>query len=342
MPHIGAASGRLRRAARGLGFTLLMALAGCPPVTDLVAGRQAIAIRAEPVALSAQNPDALQLGALRYRGGLALSADHPAFGGLSGLAIGPDGRRLSAVTDKGNWVTARLRDDAAGRLAGVDAAQLGPLGEPRTGPIGDARGRDAEALALHSDGRTLVAFEGEHRILTYPAAHKPSLAGPATRLPTPDLLARAPANGGPEALAALADGRLVMLVERLKTQNARVGFLRNRAGWHRVRYPLDPDYAPTDAAQLPGGDLLVLARRFDPIGGFQARLRRIPAARLAPGAMLDGPVIAHFRKPFLVDNFEGLAVRAGPDGTPLVYIISDDNFRALQRTLLLVFALEPA
>jgi len=37
---------------------------------------------------------------------------------------------------------------------------------------------------------------------------------------------------------------------------------------------------------------------------------------------------------------EGVAARRGPDGETLVYLISDDNFHILQRTLLLMFALE--
>jgi hypothetical protein len=34
---------------------------------------------------------------------------------------------------------------------------------------------------------------------------------------------------------------------------------------------------------------------------------------------------------------EGLAVRRGPRGETLLYVISDDNYWRLQRTLLLMF-----
>ncbi len=325
---------------RHMALALLVVLVACPQARDLVAGRQGLDLRSTPLALSESKPDAQRLGALTYRGGLVLDANHPAFGGLSGLRVSAEGSRFTAVTDKGNWVTGALRYDGAGKLSGVAAAELGPLGEPAEGPAGDSRGRDAEALTRLPDGRTLVAFEGDHRILAYPPGAPPAIAGKATRVATPPLLAQAEPNGGPEALAALADGRLVMLTESLRTQAARIGFLRDADGWRRVRYPLDPDFKPTDAAQLPGGDLLVLERRFDPLGGFQARLRRVPGGRIQPGAMLDGPVIAHFRRPFIVDNFEGLAVRTGPDGATRVYIVSDDNFQPLQRTLLLMFALD--
>jgi hypothetical protein len=40
-----------------------------------------------------------------------------------------------------------------------------------------------------------------------------------------------------------------------------------------------------------------------------------------------------------LDNFEGIAARRGSDGGVLLYLVSDDNFLGLQRTLLLQFSL---
>ncbi|MEK9725684.1 MAG: esterase-like activity of phytase family protein, partial [Rhodospirillaceae bacterium] len=72
-------------------------------------------------------------------------------------------------------------------------------------------------------------------------------------------------------------------------------------------------------------------------GGVAARLQRLPAAGIAPGGDLKPTLIAELRPPISVDNFEGVAVRAGEDGRVYVYIISDDNFNPLQRTLLMMF-----
>jgi hypothetical protein len=36
---------------------------------------------------------------------------------------------------------------------------------------------------------------------------------------------------------------------------------------------------------------------------------------------------------------EGIEVKSGPDGETLVYLLSDDNFSILQRSLLLMFEL---
>jgi hypothetical protein len=42
-----------------------------------------------------------------------------------------------------------------------------------------------------------------------------------------------------------------------------------------------------------------------------------------------------------VDNLEGVAVTKGARGETLLWLISDDNFNALQRNLLLMFELTP-
>ena len=47
------------------------------------------------------------------------------------------------------------------------------------------------------------------------------------------------------------------------------------------------------------------------------------------------------RPPLIFDNFEGIAARSGAGGETLIYLLSDDNFNPLQRTLLLMFALRP-
>jgi len=49
--------------------------------------------------------------------------------------------------------------------------------------------------------------------------------------------------------------------------------------------------------------------------------------------------LATLAGPMTVDNFEGIATRRGPKGETLIYLVSDDNFRSGQRTLLLMFAL---
>jgi hypothetical protein len=57
------------------------------------------------------------------------------------------------------------------------------------------------------------------------------------------------------------------------------------------------------------------------------------------GARVQGRELARLAWPALQENFEGIAVRPGADGRVLLYLISDDNFLPIQRTLLLQFSL---
>ena len=56
---------------------------------------------------------------------------------------------------------------------------------------------------------------------------------------------------------------------------------------------------------------------------------------LTPGAPIRGAHVATLA----VDNFEAISVAALADGSALVFLLSDDNFSGLQRTLLLAFRL---
>ena len=128
--------------------------------------------------------------------------------------------------------------------------------------------------------------------------------------------------------------------------------------WTERSYPLLFDggwggepFRPTSAARLPGGDVLVLERRFPPIGARVApdlTRRSLEATAVGSPRPLRPREVARFERPLTLDNFEGIEVR--PDGgQTLVYVLSDDNNCAkrhhgprgsgLQRTLLLMFAL---
>jgi hypothetical protein len=61
---------------------------------------------------------------------------------------------------------------------------------------------------------------------------------------------------------------------------------------------------------------------------------------IAPGAVLVGQEIARLAPPLSLDNMEGLAITEEA-GQTMVWLISDDNFSPLERTLLMKFALLP-
>ncbi len=295
-------------------------------------------LSSRPVALDPTDRTVRQVGRLHFLGGLDLRWNKPGFGGLSGLSVSADGR-LTAVTDRGRWFTARIVRNRTGRLVDLTDATLGPLLDTKGRPV-TGEWRDAEALERLPGGDWLVSFEQRHRVWRYPA-ETGGLQGRPVPFPTPKGIAAAPLNGGLEALTPLVDGRILMLAESLKrTGGFRAGWLVGEGGVEPLGYRTARDFKPTDAAMLPNGDVLILSRYFKLLGGFKARLERIPARAVEGGAVLKGELLARFAPPLTVDNFEGVAVTRDADGATLVYILSDDNFHFLQRTLLLLFRLD--
>jgi hypothetical protein len=311
-------------------------------------------VEVERVPLDPAAPARERVGALDYRGGLWLRSSDSRFGGLSDLRVSADGSRLWAVSDCGYGFSADLSYDGKGRLAG--------LAEPRIVELVDADGdrlsrdeRDAESLV--EEGSSLeVGFEEDNRILAYALA--PAFAGPARTLPTPRGLRHCKANGGIETMALLDGGRRFLVCEaRRKPSSDTPAWIGSGESWMERSYPLlfeggwgGEPFRPTSAAHLPDGDVLVLERRFPPIG---ARVMRIPRDDLnqrssGPPYPLHPREIARFERTLTIDNFEGIAVRSAP-GQTFVYLLSDDNNCAktrhgprgsgLQHTLLLMFVL---
>lgn len=307
-----------------------------PPAAS---GAEPLELSSRRVRLNAEDPTADRVGALVWRGGIEIFSKDEDFGGLSGLLVGGDGTRLTMVSDRGRWITARPVYDAQGRLAGVAGGRIGALVGPDGKRLKGKRRQDAESLAVLSDGALLVSFEREHRILHYPLAPRTFGGRPAV-LDPPPALADLPDNKGLEALAVFDGGRLLGITQGRDKDEDIAAFLRQDGAWSRLSYPKHGEFKPTGATLLPDGNLLVLERRFNWLGGPAARLVVVEARQIRPGAVLDGREIAVLRLPYTVDNMEGVAARRGADGETLIYLLSDDNFSALQRTLLLMFALE--
>jgi hypothetical protein len=91
---------------------------------------------------------------------------------------------------------------------------------------------------------------------------------------------------------------------------------------------------------LPGGDILLLERRFSLLrGGIAMRLRRLPLPDIRPGALVDGPVLFEADMGYNIDNMEGISTHRTAAGDLILTMVSDDNFSFLQRTILLQFKL---
>ena len=311
----------------------------------------AVAIAATPVPLDANDPARTIVGRLEWRGGLALAGSHRRFGGWSGMLVEDGGRRLVLVSDIGDWLPATLAYDGAGRLAGVSDATLGRLQDESGNPMPDGKRADAESLTRLADGRLLVGFEREHRVLVYPAGSEAAgggLAGRPQRLPDPPGLAEAPDNEGLEALATLPDGRVLAVTENLSAgeglARAWVGTPSGTASgaamaWQPLSYRMVPPFRPTGAAALPGGDVVLTERTWNPVQGVRVRVVRVAGGTIAAGAVLEPVELARLIAPVATDNLESIDAAALPDGPIGLWIVSDDNFNPMQRNLLLHFAI---
>lgn len=296
---------------------------------------EAVVVAATPLAFAVETNAPQTVGRLTWRGTLHLTSPDRRFGGYSGLLVQEDGGRATLVSDAGTWLTLDLRHDAAGRLASVGNARIGALRGRDGAALAGKTLTDAEALARDPAGGLLVAFEHAHRVWRYAAPD----AVPVT-LRRPPGIESAAANKGIEALTTLADGRLLALTEGAGDGAEIAGWLWADGAWAPVALARTGSFLPTGAATLPGGDVLLLERHFSRLTGLAARLSRIAATDIRAGARLTTTEIARLSPPLEIDNLEGVDARRAATGETLIYLVADDNFSALQRTLLMLFALE--
>jgi hypothetical protein len=293
-------------------------------------------VQARPIPLQEGQPDRVRLDALRFEAGFVLSSADPRFGGLSGLWLAPDGSELIAVSDRGTIWRARLRHEGD-RLAEVGDWSVVPLGRlagERSSSI------DAESLAGDGPENLLVAVEGREPLRRI-ARSDPSAV--AEQMPPGARLIKAGAragNDGIEALTALPDGGLLALSEGIVATPGEVAAWRIQdAAVQPLGYAVSDGFAPTGADWLDD-TVYVLERRFSFLdGGFASRIRAVEVAQVSEGATLVGEQLADVGWPVISENFEGIAARRAADGRVLLYLVSDDNFLPLQRTLLLQFSL---
>ena len=200
---------------------------------------------------------------------------------------------------------------------------------------------DSEGLALRpragGGDDYLVSFEGDPRIYAY---HDETARPDTGEFPLPrDIRRHLGSNRGLEALAYATSGPLagatVAIGELDKLRSDRLSGWLFRPDGRRVSFSLlaSGNYAATDAAFLPGGDLLLLERRFNLAQGVGMRIRRFPAAALAGADGLAGTVLVEADLSYQIDNMEGLSVDVDEAGRVLLTVISDDNRSILQRTL---------
>ncbi|MCW5718890.1 MAG: esterase-like activity of phytase family protein, partial [Bauldia sp.] len=286
-----------------------------------------VEITARPIEAFTIGQPATLAGTLTFMGGLSLSSPNRDFGGLSSMEFLPDGTVLF-VADTGFWLSASLVE-SAGRLVGIGDGRIAPMLDEAGDEANQKGDADAEGLRLTNDGRSvLVSFEGDHRIMTYPLGDL-AFARPV-EVPRPTFRGLS-GNRGIEAVAVAPvagplEGAIVAFSEQALDGNGgiRAWVLGGpREGQFSVRR--NGQFDITDAAFLPNGDLFLLERQFSLSAGIAMRIRRLAAADIRPGAMVDGPVVLEDGNLFQIDNMEGIALRPQPDGSVIITVVSDDN-----------------
>ncbi len=290
------------------------------------------------IMLDENNPERTSVGRLLWRGGIVLDGNDSRFGGLSALHVSEDGKRMFAISDRGNWLSASLeyRD---GDIVNVREFEIGPLLGRKGGRV---RGReaDAESLALLDDDEFIVSFERRHRLWRYKSHPDRSLSRPVP-LNAPAGLRDLSDNGGIEAMTRLCGGRLVVVAEKSTDRRKNVGgWIQSDAGWSPFHYQTKAALLPTGAATLPNCDVIFVERSFSLIAGLDIRLSRVRASAIHANAIVEPEELAHLSGTLTIDNFEGISARRGENGETLIYLLSDDNFSSLQRTLLVMFELD--
>ncbi|MFD2236661.1 esterase-like activity of phytase family protein [Aureimonas populi] len=316
-------------------LALVLATSLCPPA--LAADIRPVEITARAIEAFAVGSSQSRFGGLDFVGGFSFRASDRRLAGVSGFRFREGGgSRFLAVTDTGWWFEGRILRDGEGRPVGMEEARIAPILDPQ-GQAYRSKGRaDAEGLALDGS-RVLVSFEQNHRIEAFDAAE------PLTALPTP-VAQPIPrhelrSNAGLETVAVAPDGRAITVAEQSidKEGNLFAALLGPAGGLFTVKR--QPPWHATDGAFLPGGDLLLLERRYEGFGRLGMRLRRIAGEAIRVGALVDGPVIMEADLGHEIDNMEGLDVFVNEAGETILSIVSDDNASFFQRNLYLEFRL---
>ena len=274
------------------------------------------------ISIARLEPTTHSAGDFRVAGLWQLQALTESFGGYSALTV--QGPLVRLFSDQG-WLLTIARPDRPNPSAmGPQLRQLYPTSRPLIELL------DIESATFdRASGRYWVGYENRATIYRY------SLTGEPERSVEPAYAANWGDNSGIEAMVRLADGRFVVLKE-----SGGLGFL----------YPGDPtegaeplpfritwpsSYDPVDMAELPDGRVLILLRRLVwRIPVFESRLVLADPAEIAADTPWPVTPLLQLESLLPRDNYEGLAVEEQADGSVMLWLASDNNRSALQRSLL--------
>lgn len=264
-----------------------------------------------------------------YLGKFIWRMKNPAFGGFSGIEILNGGQSFVALSDKATFATGQITRNPEGQVTAMTANPIHRLLDGKTGKPLIGWRTDSEGLAIDETGHAFVSFENR------PGVARLDLETGATRdLNRHPDFAKLVRNGALEALAIGDDQTLYTLPERAHSRNVPVYRWQNGVWDKKLHLPRRGGFAAV-AADILDGQLYLLEREFQVIGGFANRLRRFDitdSGLVAEKTLLETPM-------GMFDNLEGLSVWRDTTGAVRATMISDDNFFLLQQTHIIEFRL---
>jgi hypothetical protein len=166
---VNAARQRRRWFIVGILLAALLGIAGSYAVAQSPRTSRALTridVRATQItSFDNRNPAQTRFGALEFRGGLALTSNDPAFGGISALRMEPDGSRFLALTDNGSWLRARIVYED-GKPTGIADAEMAPMLGSDGKPLAARGWFDTESLA-EAEGMLYVGIERVEKIVRF-------------------------------------------------------------------------------------------------------------------------------------------------------------------------------
>jgi hypothetical protein len=283
------------------------------------------------------------LGALKLD---PVDIDGHLLGGLSALGWDEDEQLLYALSDRGYLIHLRVEFDGDGLLRDVHALSAHALLDGRGRAL---RGRmaDSEGLvvrhgnnARRGDAQLVISFERRPRVIRFDAFGK-MIGAEALPAELRDPKNYARANRSLESIAWHPQLHYLTAAEQpMRGSSESIVPLYALDSGRHWRYPLAPEPNAGLAAieVLDDGSLLTLERGygvfFVPVISTLRRIAKLPDET---GALLAPKTIARFNsgQGWFLDNFEGLVHL----GQGRILMISDDNTKFIQSTLLAAFEL---
>ncbi len=260
-----------------------------------------------------------------------LSSANRDFGSVS--AMMRDSSGFTTISDHGAITRFKMSADSE-----IFNASIAPL--PRGCAADELKtSRDAESLSRNPrTGEVLIGFEWSNSICRSEASLTKALKRTA-----PQAMRAWPILAGAEALVTLRGGATIVFAEQSSVAGETSPMLifdgdptSASTRVSKASYRPPAGYKPTDAAQLPDGRLVIVNRRYEFPLRFSAVITIANLEGLRRGGTLSGEIVARLDDQSIAENYEAIAVSQKGERT-FVWVMSDDNFIALQSTKLLMF-----